>query len=132
MKLGVFSVSLAVKDLAASRTFYETLGFAAMGGEPEQNWLILRNPDGVAIGLFEGMFEGDLMTVSPGWDRDAQPLDSFEDVRDIQAKLKAAGLALTHETEAEGTGPASLMLADPDGNAILIDQHAPRQKGKGG
>ena len=121
MQLGAFSVSLAVKDLAASRTFYEALGFSAFGGNADQNWLILRNGDTV-IGLFQGMFEDNLMTFNPGWNQDATPMDSFEDVRSIQAKLEAAGITLQTRA-ADGNGPASAIVVDPDGNAILLDQH---------
>jgi catechol 2,3-dioxygenase-like lactoylglutathione lyase family enzyme len=122
MKLGAFSISLAVKDLAASRAFYEKLGFASVMGEPTQNWLILRNGE-TTIGLFQGMFERNMLTFNPGWDSQNQPLAKFEDVRAIQKALKAKGLALTTEADESATGPASLMLVDPDGNPILIDQH---------
>lgn len=122
MELGSFSVSLAVKDLATSKAFYEILGFETIGGDPEQNWLILRNGDHV-LGLFQGMFEKNLLTFNPGWDQNSNELDSFTDVREIQAKLKANGIALSNEADASTSGPASIMLSDPDGNQILIDQH---------
>lgn len=123
MQLGAFSVSLAVKDLDASRAFYETLGFAVVGGDAAQNWLILRNPDAVTIGLFKGMFDRNLLTFNPGWDRGAQDLATFTDVRDLQNQLEARGLALTTRADPSTTGPASLMLVDPDGNPVLVDQH---------
>lgn len=123
MQLGAFSISLTVKDLDASRAFYETLGFAVVGGDAAQNWLILRNPDAVTIGLFKGMFDRNLLTFNPGWDRGAQDLATFTDVRDLQKQLEARGLALTTRADPSTTGPASLMLVDPDGNPILVDQH---------
>ncbi len=122
MDLGSFSVSLAVKDLAASKSFYEKLGFESFGGDPQQNWLILKNGDHV-IGLFQGMFEDNILTFNPGWDQGGNELDSFTDVREIQRELKNRGIALSSEADAATSGPASLMLADPDGNQILIDQH---------
>ena len=122
MELGAFSVSLAVKDIAASKSFYEILGFEVAGGDAEQNWLIMRNGDHV-IGLFQGMFEDNLMTFNPGWDQQASNVDSFTDVRDIQRTLKEQGVALAMEADESTTGPASIMLADPDGNQILVDQH---------
>ena len=121
--LGAFSVSLAVKDLQASREFYEKLGFAAAGGDPAQNWLILRN-ETVTIGLFQGMFERNVLTFNPGWNYEAQPVgENFTDVREHQRRLKASGLSLAMEADETTTGPASVMLMDPDGNPILIDQH---------
>jgi catechol 2,3-dioxygenase-like lactoylglutathione lyase family enzyme len=120
--LGAFSISLAVKDLAASKDFYEKLGFESVGGDPQQNWLILRNGDHV-IGLFQGMFEGNILTFNPGWDQAGSELDSFTDVRRLQHKLKERGIALNSEADESTSGPASLMLSDPDGNQILIDQH---------
>ena len=120
--LGSFSVSLAVKDLATSREFYEKLGFESAGGDPEQNWLILKNGDHV-IGLFQGMFEENILTFNPGWDQSANELDSFTDVRELQRELKSRGIALSSEADDSTSGAASLMLADPDGNQILIDQH---------
>jgi len=121
MQLGAFSVSLAVKDIHASKAFYEKLGFEASGGDIEQNWLILKNGQTV-IGLFQGMFEENLLTFNPGWDQNAQPIGDFTDVREIQQALKEVGLSLDLEAEA-GEGPAHLFLTDPDGNQILIDQH---------
>jgi len=122
MDLGAFSVSLAVKDLAASKAFYEKLGFEMMGGQPAENWCILKNGDHI-IGLFQGMFEDNILTFNPGWDQSAQNTDSFTDVRDLQKQLKAEGLELMSEADEASEGPASLMLQDPDGNTILIDQH---------
>ena len=122
MELGAFSVSLAVKDLAASQAFYEKLGFESVGGDPQQNWLILRNGDHV-LGLFQGMFEDNILTFNPGWDQSGKELEAFTDVRDIQRELKKEGLALASEADESTSGPANLMLSDPDGNQILIDQH---------
>ncbi len=122
MHLGHFSISLAVKDLAASRAFYEKLGFAVIGGEAEQNWLILQNGDST-VGLFQGMFERNVLTFNPGWDARAQRLEEFSDVREVQRHLKKQGLELTTEADESTTGPASLALLDPDGNPVLIDQH---------
>ncbi len=122
MQLGAFSVSLAVKDLAASRTFYEKFGFKAFAGDASKNWLILKNGDHV-IGLFQGMFEKNILTFNPGWDGNAQKLSAFTDVRDLQRQLKAQGVALQMEADESTTGPASFMAVDPDGNPILIDQH---------
>ena len=122
MKLGAFSVSLAVKDITASAAFYRKLGFSDLGGDIAQNWLILQNGD-TTIGLFQGMFEGNILTFNPGWNAQAQPLDDFTDIRDIQKDLKAAGITLTSEADEATTGPASFTLTDPDGNAILFDQH---------
>jgi len=122
MQLGAFSVSLAVKDLAASRAFYEKLGFSTLGGVPDQNWLILKNGE-VVIGLFQGMFEKNLLTFNPGWDQSAQPLDPFTDVRELQKRLKAAGVAIQTEADEATTGPAHFVVVDPDGNPILFDQH---------
>ena len=122
MDLGSFSLSLVVKDLAASRGFYEKLGFEVIGGEVQQNWLILKNRDHV-LGLFQGMFEKNIMTFNPGWDQSGNDLDSFTDVREIQRELKNQGINLSSETDDSTSGPASIMLSDPDGNKILIDQH---------
>ena len=122
MKLGALSVSLAVKDLAASEAFYGHLGFEVFAGEREQNWLILKNGEHL-IGLFQGMFERNILTFNPGWDQNAAPLDEFTDVREIQRRLKDAGIQLDSEADADSSGPASFMLTDPDGNPILIDQH---------
>ena len=122
MNLGSFSVSLAVKDIKASKAFYEKLGFKEFGGDISQNWLILKNGDHV-IGLFQGMFDKNTLTFNPGWDQNAQPLDTFIDIRELQKKLKEQGLELASEADENTTGPASLMMFDPDGNPILIDQH---------
>lgn len=122
MQLGAFSLSLAVKDIAASRAFYEKLGFAQVGGDQSQNWLILRNGE-TTIGLFQGMFEQNCLTFNPGWNSQCEPLESFEDVREIQAKLQAEGVSLTETADAASSGPAFVALVDPDGNPILIDQH---------
>lgn len=122
MDLGAFSISLAVKDIQASKDFYEKLGYQAFHGDISQNWLILKNGDHV-IGLFQGMFERNIMTFNPGWDSSAQPLASFTDVRELQRQLKAQGLTLLSEADEHTTGPASFMLIDPDGNPILVDQH---------
>ena len=121
MQLGAFSVSLAVKDLAASRAFYEKLGFSAFAGDGA-NWQLLRNGDHV-IGLFQGMFEKNILTFNPGWDQNAENLDSFTDVRELQQMLKANGIEMDQEADESTSGPASLVLTDPDGNPILIDQH---------
>ncbi len=120
--LGNFSVSLAVKDLQASKAFYAKLGFEKIGGDEAQNWLILRNGE-TKIGLFQGMFEGNLMTFNPGWDSNGDPLSEFTDVRELQKQLKSQGVSLTTEADESTTGPASFTMVDPDGNAILFDQH---------
>ena len=122
MELGAFSVSLAVKDLKASQDFYEKFGFRVVGGDAAQNWLILRNGDHT-IGLFQGMFEKNVLTFNPGWDSQAHELDRFTDIRALQQQLKTAGVALATEADPQGTGPASITVVDPDGNPILIDQH---------
>ncbi len=122
MELGAFSISLAVKDIHASKAFYEKLGFEAFGGDISQNWLILKNREHV-IGLFQGMFEKNMLTFNPGWDQDAQNLDPFTDVRELQRQLKAEGVELMAEADESTTGPAHIMLVDPDGNPILVDQH---------
>lgn len=122
MELGAFSISLAVKDIAASRAFYEKFGFEVTGGNQEHNWLILRNGPRV-IGLFQGMFEKNILTFNPGWNQDAQPVEPFTDVRELQRQLKAAGVALQTEADESTTGPASFVAVDPDGNPILVDQH---------
>lgn len=122
MQLGAFSISLAVKDLAASRAFYEKFGFRAFGGDASQNWLILKNGDHV-IGLFQGMFEKNMLTFNPGWDQNAGPLDDFTDVRELQRRLKEQGVELVAEADESTQGPAYLMAIDPDGNPVLIDQH---------
>jgi lactoylglutathione lyase len=122
MELGAFSVSLAVKDIEASKLFYEKLGFAVFMGDQAQNWLILKN-GAHAIGLFQGMFDKNILTFNPGWNSDAQTLDAFTDVRALQRTLKERGVAMISEADETGTGPASFMVADPDGNTILFDQH---------
>ena len=122
MNLGAFSVSLAVKDIEASKTFYEKLGFEAFAGDISENWLVLRNGDHV-IGFFQGMFERNILTFNPGWDQNAQAVDEFTDVRDLQRQLKERGIELVSEADESTTGPTSLMVLDPDGNPILIDQH---------
>jgi lactoylglutathione lyase len=122
MTLGSFSISLTVKDIRASKTFYETLGFVEAGGNIDQGWLILRQGETV-IGLFHGMFEKNMLTFNPGWNQQCETLTEFEDVRALQARLKKAGLEVGDDIEAGSTGPASFFLTDPDGNPILIDQH---------
>ena len=122
MDLGAFSVSLAVKDLAASRAFYEKLGFAAFAGEAAQGWLILKN-GACVIGLFQGMFEKNILTFNPGWDGNAQKLEKFTDVRELQRQLKALGVQFQKQADESTTGPASCVVVDPDGNPILLDQH---------
>ena len=122
MQLGAFSVSLTVKDLAASRAFYEKLGFTVVGGNAEQNWLILRN-EGVTIGLFQGMFERNSLTFNPGWGAKAEALEEFTDVRELQRQLQAQGVEIETPAEDGTTGPASFIVIDPDGNPILVDQH---------
>ena len=122
MELGAFSVSLSVNDINASKIFYEKLGFNQFGGDIEQNWLIMKNGNTV-IGLFQGMFENNILTFNPGWDQDAQPLETFTDIRALQHQLKASGIELINEADPESTGPASLLLVDPDGNTIMLDQH---------
>jgi catechol 2,3-dioxygenase-like lactoylglutathione lyase family enzyme len=122
MELGAFSVSLAVKDLEASRIFYENLGFKVFHGDASQNWLILKNGDHV-IGLFQGMFERNILTFNPGWDQNAQKLSRFTDIRELQRTLKSRGVSLQQEADESTTGPASFMAVDPDGNPILFDQH---------
>ena len=122
MELGAFSISLAVENLAASRSFYEKLGFKTFAGNAAQNWLIMKNGDH-AIGLFHGMFERNILTFNPGWDRNAQKLASFTDVRELQRQLKAKGVQLQQQADESTTGPASFVVVDPDGNPILVDQH---------
>jgi catechol 2,3-dioxygenase-like lactoylglutathione lyase family enzyme len=122
MELGAFSISLAVKDLPTSRQFYEKLGFTSFAGDPAQNWLILKNGDHV-IGLFQGMFEKNILTFNPGWDQNAQPRAAFTDVRELQRQLKGKGVQLLSEADEGTTGPASFIVVDPDGNPILVDQH---------
>lgn len=122
MELGAFSISLSVKDIHASKTFYEKLGFTVFGGDLSQNWLIMKNESHV-IGLFQGMFEKNMLTFNPGWNHDAEALGTFTDVRELQRQLKEQGLTLISEADENSTGPASFMLQDPDGNPILVDQH---------
>jgi len=122
MNLGAFSVSLSVKDLKTSKAFYENLGFSAFGGGMEKNYLIMKNGNAL-VGLFQGMFEGNILTFNPGWDENAQPLDKFSDVREIQKDLKSKEIALMSEADESAEGPASFMVMDPDGNVVLVDQH---------
>ena len=122
MELGAFSISLSVKDLQVSSEFYNKLGFKTMGGDAEQGWLILKNGDHI-IGLFQGMFEKNMLTFNPGWDQDASNLDSFTDVRELQKSLKAQGISFDSEADEATAGPASFIVTDPDGNPILVDQH---------
>jgi len=122
MELGNFSVSLAVKDIEASKLFYEKLGFTVFAGDQSQNWLIMKN-GAHNIGLFQGMFENNVLTFNPGWSNDAQPLTEFTDVRELQRRLKASGVNMLSEADESTSGPAAFMIADPDGNTILVDQH---------
>ncbi|MEM8917351.1 MAG: VOC family protein [Pseudomonadota bacterium] len=122
MQIGTFSLSLSVKDLKTSRDFYEKLGFTKFHGDETQNWLIMKNGDTV-IGLFQGMFPKNMLTFNPGWDSNAQTLESFTDVRDIQKQLKDAGVTFDQEADPDSKGPASFVITDPDGNPILFDQH---------
>lgn len=122
MKLGAFSISLSVRDLSASRSFYEKLGFGVFAGSPEQKYLIMKNGDAL-VGLFQGMFEGNILTFNPGWDQQAQKVPDFDDVREINRRVKLAGIATLQETLKETGGPGSFVMQDPDGNTILIDQH---------
>lgn len=123
MQLGAFSISLAVKDLEASREFYQTLGFTPFAGNAAQGYLMLHNADGHVIGLFQGMFERNILTFNPGWDQNARPLPSFTDVRELQRRVRASGVSLASEADETTTGPASFIVVDPDGNPVLIDQH---------
>ena len=122
MKLGAFSISLSVKDIHKSKVFYEKMGFEIFAGDIEKNYLIMKNEQ-TLIGLFQGMFENNILTFNPGWDQEANTLDSFDDVRDIQRHLKSKGVAIVNEADENTSGPASLVIIDPDGNAILVDQH---------
>lgn len=122
MELGTFSISLNVKDIQRSKAFYEKLGFSSLGGNPDQKWLIMKNGDTV-IGLFQGMFEKNILTFNPGWNQNAENLDEFTDVREIQRKLKEQGITLAREADESTEGPEHIALEDPDGNQILIDQH---------
>ena len=122
MELGAFSVSLAVKDIAASRAFYEKLGFSTMGGDQSQGWLILKN-GATVIGLFQGMFDKNILTFNPGWDQSASPLKSFTDVRDLQQSLEAQGISISTRADPDSNGPAHIIFSDPDDNVIMLDQH---------
>ena len=122
MKLGAFSASLSVKDIKASKKFYETLGFTVYAGQLEKNYLIMKNGNAL-IGLFQGMFENNILTFNPGWDENANKVEPFDDIRTIQNHLKSKGIKLESEVDESSSGPASFMLYDPDGNAILLDQH---------
>ncbi len=122
MELGAFSVSLNVKDIQISKSFYENLGFQVFGGDVSQNWLIMKNRS-CTIGLFQGMFDKNILTFNPGWDENASELDSFTDVRELQRQLKANGIKVETEADEETSGPASFVVVDPDGNPILVDQH---------
>ena len=122
MKLGAFSASLSVKDIKASRAFYENLGFTVFGGEMEKNYLIMKNGNAL-IGLFQGIFENSILTFNPGWDENANKMDKFDDVREIQKELKSKGVTLLSEADESTSGPASFMVMDPDGNMVLVDQH---------
>jgi len=122
MELGAFSVSLAVKDIEVSKLFYEKLGFTVFMGDQSQNWLIMQN-GGHTIGLFQGMFDKNILTFNPGWSSDAQQLREFTDIRELQRQLKACGINMILEADESSTGPASFMIVDPDGNTILVDQH---------
>jgi len=122
MKLGAFSVSLSVKDIKASKQFYENLGFSVFGGALEKNYLIMKNGNSL-IGLFQGMFQGNILTFNPGWDENAKNIEMFDDVREIQRQLKSKGLKINNEADEKTVGPASFMITDPDGNVVLIDQH---------
>lgn len=127
MQLGNFSVSLAVKDIKASKAFYENLGFGQVHGILEQNWVVMQNGT-TTIGLFQGMFEKNILTFNPGWDHDKNTLKEFQDVRELQAALKEKGVAFATEADAASTGPASFVIVDPDGNSILVDQHVDKPK----
>ena len=122
MKLGAFSISLSVKDIKSSKTFYENLGFTVLGGDIEKNYLIMKNENSL-IGLFQGMFENNLLTFNPGWDENATNIENFTDIREIQGELKNKGISIQNEIDKDSTGPASIVITDPDGNVILLDQH---------
>lgn len=122
MKLGAFSISLNVKDLAASKQFYENFGFTVFGGDMKKNYLIMKNGNAL-IGLFQGMFQGNILTFNPGWDENAKKVENFDDVREIQRQLKTKGVKFVSEADEKTSGPAGFMVLDPDGNQILIDQH---------
>lgn len=122
MQLGAFSISLTVKDINSSREFYEKLGFEQFGGDISQNWLIMKSGDAI-VGLFQGMFERNMLTFNPGWDNDAKEVDPFTDVRELQRRLKESGITIATEADEQSEGPGSFMVVDPDGNPILFDQH---------
>jgi lactoylglutathione lyase len=122
MELGTFSISLSVNDIEASKVFYEKIGFIVFGGDQSQNWLMMKNGEHV-IGLFQGMFDKNILTFNPGWNSDAQQLDTFTDVRELQRRLQDQGLEMISQADENSTGPASFMISDPDGNTILVDQH---------
>lgn len=122
MKLGAFSISLSVKDIHVSKAFYEKLGFSVFAGDIEKNYLIMKNGNAL-VGLFQGMFEGNILTFNPGWDENAQLMDAFDDVRDIQKHLKKEGVKFESEADESTSGPASFVIVDPDGNPVLVDQH---------
>ncbi|MBP9926309.1 MAG: VOC family protein [Cyclobacteriaceae bacterium] len=122
MKLGAFSISLSVKDIVASKKFYETLDFKVFGGDLKKNYLIMKNENAL-IGLFQGMFEGNILTFNPGWDENAKAMETFDDVREIQRHLKTSGIKLTTEADEKTKGPGSMMVTDPDGNVVLFDQY---------
>ena len=122
MKLGAFSISLSVKDIIASKAFYETIGFSVFAGDMERNYLIMKNGESI-IGLFQGMFENNILTFNPGWDQNANNLETYDDVRDIQKHIKSSNISLIKEANETTKGPESITFLDPDGNAILIDQH---------
>ena len=126
MHLGNFSISLTVKDIAASKSFYEKLGFSQVSGDMDKHWVVLKNGD-TKIGLFQGMFDKNSLTFNPGWDSNGKKLDAFLDVREIQSRLLESGVELTTKADPESTGPAYIALVDPDGNPILIDQHVPKE-----
>lgn len=123
MKLGAFSISLTVKDLKASKDFYEKLGFSVFGGAMEQNYLVMKNEDDHLVGLYQGMFEKNMLTFNPGWDQNAQPVGTFTDVRELQKTIMDRGISFETEAETDSTGPAYFVVVDPDGNPILVDQH---------
>jgi lactoylglutathione lyase len=122
MQLGAFSISLAVKDISESKSFYEKLGFSKFGGNEAENWLIMKNGDHI-IGLFQGMFEKNILTFNPGWNQSAEKLESFTDIRQLQRDLKKKGVQFEDEADENSTGPSSFTISDPDGNTILVDQH---------
>lgn len=127
MDLGTFSVSLSVKDLGVSKAFYETLGFTQFGGDPDHAYVVMKNGAHL-IGLYHGMFDGNMLTFNPGWDQSAQPVDGFDDIRDIEAKLVAGGIEIATPC-VDGDGVAHCIFSDPDGNVVMLDQHVPRLQG---